>query len=456
MGIKLEPAVSEFWLGLAQRMPEGLRNLYRFLRLLVSRFVEDQGLPHAASLTYTTLLSLVPLMTVSLAVFSAFPVSDRVADKVQLFLFENFVPTSGELLMGYFQTFSQEASKLSGAGFMFLIVVALMLMANIDRALNRIWRVTRKRAAISLFMEYWAILTLGPILIGVSVAATTYLSTIPLVSDTAAALGGGVGGLLKVAPLFASIVAFTLLYAVVPNRRVPVLHALAGGLLAALLFESAKRGFAYYVTSFPTYEAIYGAMAVVPIFLVWVYVSWLVTLLGAEFSCCLGIFRDELASSKGAGRNDLVYAYRLLGGLWDARRQGRTLSTRQLAHALAIGPEEHLEILLGRLSRLRLVVRTEGGKWALVRDLQAVTLYDLYDSEPFVLPESRHLAGLPSRDGEAGSRALFEMLRGDLRERMDQPLEALIRQDFDADALANSPDPAPQDPASSMVNSNRS
>lgn len=119
-------------------------------------------MPSAASLTYVTLLSLVPLMTVSLAVFSAFPVSERVTDEIQDFVFANFIPASGEVLQQYLQKFSQKASQLTGAGFLFLIVVALALMANIDRAFNTIWRVKKKRSPLSQFIVYWAILSLGP------------------------------------------------------------------------------------------------------------------------------------------------------------------------------------------------------------------------------------------------------------------------------------------------------
>jgi membrane protein len=307
-----------------ERLNAGPGKVVRFLRLLVRRFVEDQGLPNAASLTYTTLLSLVPLMTVSLAIFSAFPVSERIAERMQDFVFQNFVPTAGEVLQEYLQQFSAKASKLTGTGAAFLIVTAVMLMVNIDQAINRIWRVSRKRSPIGMFMEYWSILSLGLILVGVSVAATSYLVSMPIFTQAAETMDevSRMARILNLAPVLVSTLAFTLLYAVVPNRRVPFTHALAGGFLAAVLFELAKRGFAYYVTTFPSYHAIYGALAAVPIFLVWVYFCWVITLLGAEFSACLGIFRDEHCRGMVPERNDLLLAYRLLGGSC-GRRSGR-------------------------------------------------------------------------------------------------------------------------------------
>ena len=148
-----------------QKLPDSLVHIVHFLRLLISRFIQDQGLPSAASLTFTTLLSLVPLMTVSLAIFTAFPIAEQVAEQIQDFIFENFVPASSEVLQEHFINFSSQASRLTGPGFVFLIVVALMLMANIDRAFNTIWRVRRKRGPLGMFVVYWSILSLGPVLI---------------------------------------------------------------------------------------------------------------------------------------------------------------------------------------------------------------------------------------------------------------------------------------------------
>ncbi len=406
-----------------ERLQQLVRRIGRFNRLLVERFVEDQGLPNAASLTYTTLLSLVPLMTVSLALFSAFPISDHVAEMVQDFVFKNFVPASGEVLQEHFQTFSQKASRLTGTGFAFLIVVALLMMANIDQALNTIWRVQRKRSALSKFIVYWSILSLSPMLIGVSMVVTSYLVSIPIFSGAAETIGIK-ERLLGIAPILASVVAFTLLYAVVPNRRVPFRHALAGGIFAAVLFELAKRGFAFYLTHFPSYEAIYGALAAIPIFLIWLYLSWAVTLLGAEFSCCIGIFREEILVEKGSEGNDLVLAYRLLRRLWQAQQSGETLSTRKISIYLGHISEEHLESLMLELEQAHLVLHTEDRNWALARDLTEVRLLDLYRVRPFQLPEPGSLG-----DSDNPADKLLEqiMLRveNSLNETMGTPLSTL-------------------------------
>ncbi|MCB1873686.1 MAG: virulence factor BrkB family protein [Gammaproteobacteria bacterium] len=399
--------------------------LIRFLRLLVARFIADGGLPNAASLTYTTLLSLVPLMTVGLAIFSAFPISEKLGDELQDFVFKNFVPASGEVVQRYFQEFSSKASKLTGVGFGFLVVVAVMLMITIDQAINSIWRVRQKRKPLAKFLMYWSILSLGPLLIGLSVVVTSYMVSMPIISDTAATLGLR-HRLLAIMPLLAAAVAFSLLYAVVPNRKVPPLHAITGGILAALLFEMAKRGFAFYVTQFPTYEAIYGALAVVPIFLVWIYLCWVVTLLGAEFAYCLSIFRDQGKHGSAAEGGDLLLAYRLMNELWIGQKTGVALSTEDLAVPLGYVPEERLDSLLQQLKRARLVLQTGSGAWALARDLSNVTLYDLYRAEGFVLPEAKLLAESQESVDQALA-GILENLGLGMEKEMTISLEALYQ-----------------------------
>jgi membrane protein len=400
-----------------------LRRVGRFLRLVSFRFVQDGGLHHTASLTYTTLLSLVPLMTVTLAVFSAFPVSGRVVVQVQDFVFQNFVPASGEVIREYLQDFSQKASRLTGAGTVFLVIVAVLMMGNIDRAFNTIWQVRRKRSAIAMFMVYWAILSLGPIFMGISVALTSYLVSVPLLADAAETIGLGRSGLLGLMPVLASAVAFTLLYMVVPNRNVPLRHALSGGVLAAVLFELAKRGFALYVTTFPTYQAIYGALAAVPVFLIWIYLSWLVTLLGAELTFCLGIYRDEWQPDQAAGGNDLLLAYRLLSYLWEAQRDGAPVPMERLLAREPAHSETELEQVLLLLARARLVLRSERGDWALARNLARVSLLELLRSGPFVLPTVQALEG---RGGRPELKPLLERLDQELQAGLDVPLSELF------------------------------
>lgn len=398
-----------------------LQRVVQFSGLLLHRFVQDRGTQHTAALTYTSLLSLVPLMTVMLALFSAFPASEKLAAEIEGFVFDNFVPAAGQVVHEHLRNFSQKAARLSGVGFVFLLLVALLLMANIDKAFNDIWHVRRKRSPLAKFTVYWAILSLGPILIVASVGVTSYLVSIPLFSDGETVQQVRTR-LLGTMPVLISALAFTLLYALVPNRTVPLRHALAGGVLAAMLFEAAKRGFALYVTHFPTYEAIYGAMAVVPIFLIWIYLSWLVTLLGAEFTYCLGIFRDDWHNSLHQRGSEFLLAIRLLRHLREGQREGVGLGTRQLADWEPGFTEEQLDKMLEQLQQVWLVLRTEEKSWVLARDLREVKLADLYLAAPFVLPDY-------SEEMELESPRLVTLLGevdGEIRRLMNEPIEGLL------------------------------
>jgi membrane protein len=360
-----------------------LGRLRGFVALVAARFRRHEALQNAAALTYTTLLSLVPLMTVMLAVLSAFPVADRVNEIVQDFVFKNFVPASGELVQQHLLEFSAKASRLTGTGAAVLVIVALLMMATIDRALNVIWEVKAQRSFASKFLIYWAVLSLGPVLIGASVLVTSYLISLPILSEAASS---GVGrSLLGLTPVTASAVAFTMVYAIVPNRRVRMGHALIGGAFAAVLFEIAKRGFAFYLTQFPTYQAIYGALATVPIFLVWLYLSWIVVLLGAEVTHCLSIYRWG-TSDQSRCRIGMGDAIAVLLALDEAASRGLAPSTAELSAYKKRWMEPQLEDLLAELKDLRWVHMTRDGGWVLARRLADSSLLDLFESRRFSLP----------------------------------------------------------------------
>ncbi|HBH36332.1 MAG TPA: virulence factor BrkB family protein, partial [Gammaproteobacteria bacterium] len=313
---------------LKSAVSESFHRAAHFITLLYSRFCLHNGLQNAASLTYTTLLSLVPLTTVVVAILTAFPVADQMAEMTQDFIFNNFVPASGAQVQQYLLEFSGKASRLTGIGFIALIIVALLMMRNIDQALNTIWEVPLQRTLAKQFLIYWALLSLGPLLLTLSLAVTSYIISMPLIVEAEQTLGIG-RRLIGYTPLAASMLAFFLMYLVIPNRRVPLLHAFSGGLLAALLFELAKHAFAFYVTTFTSYQAIYGTLAVIPIFLVWVYLSWVIFLLGAEFTCSLQIFGSshEGAADDGA---QLEQTLQLLAQLHGAHQRGEQLSGDEL------------------------------------------------------------------------------------------------------------------------------
>lgn len=271
----------------------GLLNhpLIRLFLDTIRQFIRNQGILNASALTYTTLFAVVPLMTVTYAMLAAIPSFQGVGDQLQGWIFSNFVPATGAVVQDYLADFSSQARKLTAVGVAFLAITAIMMMKNIEAAFNRVWRVTEPRKGLSSFLLYWAVLSLGPILIGLGLVLTSYIASLPLISS-ATEIAGKLR-LLSLLPMLLSAVAFTLLYAAVPNCRVPVKYAAIGAIVVAILFEAAKRGFAFFVTQFPSYELIYGAFAAVPLFLAWIYITWIIILLGAELTRSLTIWRGE-------------------------------------------------------------------------------------------------------------------------------------------------------------------
>ena len=266
------------WQGYAQT---GLR----FIKLYAQRCQQDQITVVGGYLAYISLLSLVPLITVMFSMLQAFPMFADFRGNIEAFVFANVVPSRGEEIQTYINQFIGNTGGMTAVGIMVLAGVALLLIHNIDKTLNKIWRVTKRPRPVISFSIYWMILTLGPILFGSSIAVTSYLIRL---SRFAEDYTPGLSTLLlSTVPYLMSLLAFFLLYLVVPNIKVRSRHAFFGALLAMILFELSKRGFAAYVTHFPAYDTIYGALALVPIMFVWVYLCWLVVLLGAELTALL-------------------------------------------------------------------------------------------------------------------------------------------------------------------------
>lgn len=239
----------------------------------------------AGHLAYVSLLSLVPVIMVFFMIMSAFPAFEEAREQVESFIFSNFVPTSGDVVQQYMADFVANASGMGAISIITLLVVALLLISNIDKTLNHLWRTVVDRPVVYTFAIYWMVITLGPLLIGSSIAVSSYLAGLAAFAEE---YTPGLGTFfLKLVPSFLAIGAFMILYMVVPNRPVKAKYAFGGALLAALLFELSKKGFALYVSNFDSYQVIYGALAVIPILFVWVYLSWIVVLLGAVFTYSL-------------------------------------------------------------------------------------------------------------------------------------------------------------------------
>ena len=263
------------------------QNLVSFVLQVATRFREDRCFRVASALSFTTLLALVPLVTVIFSMLSLFPVFEEWSGAVEGFLFQNFVPTAGDTVKDYLHQFSSKAGKLTAVGLGILMLSTLLLLATIEDAFNDIWRVHRGRVLFQRLLVYWAVITLGPLMITISLSMSSALLSLRIFTDQSL-LAGATQFFLRYLPFLFELAAYVLFYKAIPNCDVKIKHAVIGAIVATLLFELAKYGFAYYILNFRSYQVIYGALSTIPIFIIWVYLCWVVMLIGAVVTATLG------------------------------------------------------------------------------------------------------------------------------------------------------------------------
>lgn len=243
------------------------------------QFVEDGCMYRAAALTYTTLLSLAPLMTVALFVLSLFPFFDNMSGEIQDFILHHFVATSGQIVDAYLNYFIMQTKKLSYVGFIFLVVSAILMLYNLEEALNHIWHVKQRRTGFKAILMYIMIVIFAPMLIALSIIMTTYFFSIGWLSHVL--LIGEINKILNISTsFFFTFITFLFCYLIIPNAKNSFKNSFIGSLVAGLLFEFAKYGFGFYIRHFTSYLMLYGALSALPVFLIWLYISWIIVLLG--------------------------------------------------------------------------------------------------------------------------------------------------------------------------------
>jgi membrane protein len=328
------------------------------LRTLRQRFKEDHLGVTASSLTFTTLISLVPLVTVMLAVFSAFPMFASFQGALEKYFLQSLIPDSiAKPVLGALTQFANKSNRLGTAGLVALVVTALALMLTIDRTLNGIWRVRRPRPIAQRILVYWAALTLGPLLLGVSLSLTSYALT--LSRGVVSVLPGGVSFLLNAIEFVLLALGAAGLFRYVPNTHVRWRHALAGGVFVSAGFELAKRALAWYLTTVPSYSAVYGALATLPIFFIWIYLGWVIVLLGAVIAAYAPSLQMRVVRQAEVPGYRFAMAVSLLRLLQQARQEeARGLSLEQMATAMRVDPLQ-IEPILESLVQLDWVGRLD-------------------------------------------------------------------------------------------------
>ena len=361
-----------------------------FRRFVWQRFIDDKCFETAGALSYTTLVSLVPLTVAVLAMFAVFPVFAGARDTLLNFVFNNFVPTAGEKVQAALQSFADNAKGLTGVSILVMLFSALSMMISIEDRLNRIWRVHQARRWSSRLLLYWAALTLGPILVGGGIATTSYVTAMPLLSVAAGQIHSIGASLLATLPFLVTFCTLWLMYAVIPNTRVSRRDAAIGALLGAVLFEIARWGFGQFVGHAQTYQQIYGVLATIPIFLLWIYLSWVIVILAASVAASISAYEYVPPSATLPAGAEFLGLLVVLGVFVDAQRKGACVD---VAEVRLCAPSLSAGAIAGYFDDLQdadLIQRGEAGGWLLSRSLDSTDLLRLYRCTHHRLPLQPH------------------------------------------------------------------
>ncbi|MFT7684939.1 MAG: membrane protein [Candidatus Azotimanducaceae bacterium] len=374
MSVPADVAKTETMMEFIEPLPKRLVN---FLKYLWQNFSEDNCARSAAALTYQSLFAVVPFLTLMYGMFRIASAFDGLGQKVEELIFGNIIPGNVSVVQEYLHSFSDQTSNLGIPSVILLAVVSFLMLVTIERTFNDIWSVKSPRHGFQRFLIYWLVLTLGPLFFGIALATSTYLMSLSFITDVARSTQ-----FLDWLPIILSSVMFTLFYYVIPNSVVPLRHAAIGGVVIAILFEIAKLVFST-VMGQSSFEVIYGAFAAVPLFLFWIYVSWTIILLGAEFVKSLGVYRFK-GSHKVEER--LVQIIFLLELFYRAHQKGEVLTELDIrAHGSRINLEEW-SVYKHQLIELNLIRAVDRGGLVLSKDLNEVSVWDLYTSLPWKLP----------------------------------------------------------------------
>ena len=394
-----------------------------FGRFLLRRVMEDNVFQAAGALAYTTVFALVPLSMVVFGVLSGFPVFGEWSERLSDYIFSNFVPSAARSMESWLLQLSGNVGQLTAAGTVALVASLLITLNGVEATFNRIWRVSSARPRITRFLVYWTVLTLGALLAAASLAVSARFFALS-VFDT---VPGVVleQNLLRLAPMALELLVFTAIYKVVPHRTVQLRHAMAGAALAVVLFELVRWGIGVYLGLFTGYARIYGTLAFVPVFLIWVFLGWVAVLLGASVASAISAFRYQPVSLRIPDGYELYGLLRLLGRFDQARARGAGLHSGEIVELEPILTDALVQEMLGQLESIRVVTRAESGEWVLARDLDTLSLAELYEAGALRIPVAE--AHLPHQDDALGrgAREALDELRVPLRELLKRRVSSI-------------------------------
>ena len=393
--------------------------------------MENRCLESAAALTLASLFALVPVLAVVYWVLSLIPSMGGVGDQIQGWLFAYWVPHDEFDIQSNLTQFRDQTSRLTAIGALMLLVTAMMMLKRIEGAFNRIWQVEETRRGVMSFVRYWAILSLGPLLFLAGIVVTSYLLSVELLSSTVASFNKKGWGL-SVLPFITSWMAFSLLNLIVPNCKVPIRSAVLGGLFSSLGFEAAKKVFGAFIAHFPSYELVYGAFAAIPLFVIWLYVSWVIVLSGGVMARALSL----VSAGGDLGHHDRgqvlgMHWLVVLRYFWLAQQQCQVVEEARVTRSLkGVVSQGQWEVIRNRLLKKGYVHKTQAGDLVLAGDVASISV-ERFLHDMAVLPQLRWEA---LQANETWQVAFSEHVRG-LSSQVSAGLQLSLRALFATDAF---------------------
>lgn len=388
------------------KLPFAHHAWFMYLRLLFRHFLSDGCSQRAASLTYTTLLSLVPIITVILVVFSMVPALADVREQVQNAIYSNLLPASNAAISEHINDFTEKSSNLGLIGVLGLFVTTIMTLMTIEEAFNTIWRVSERSGGLSSVLRYWTMITLAPIVLGVAFGASSAIRGISFMNQQIAGYGIDWAIWAQIVSFLFTVAGFIGMYWFVPKVNVPIKYAAIAGVIVAVLFETLKQLFGTVMSNFTSYEAIYGAFAALPVFLLWIYLSWNVILLGVEISYTLTIFD----SKEVAVRHPLLSLLDMLNLIYKRYQQGKTVSEKELRDVLGRKELPKWNLYIDELVRNELIASTKDDRYILCTNLDGISLWQFYKKLPYPLPIKDELDKLQQADYDPWFVELYQQL----------------------------------------------
>ena len=377
-----------------RKLPFYEKTWFQFVLFVLRRFEADRCREQAGSLTYTTLFAVVPMLTVFLVIISSIKALEPARQQLQQLIYSNFLPKTTIAFDKALNAFTDKSSNLTIIGILFLFVTTVMMLTSIEKVFNRIWRVRETRGGIIGFMRYWTIISLGPILLGSAFVISSTMASLNVLSNNFAGYELNGAFVLWLISFCLTVVGFFILNWTIPNRSVPIKSALIAGLFSAVVFELLKNLFGFIMSNFTSYEVVYGAFAAIPIFLLWIFLSWNIVLIGVEISYALTAF----TAHKEQKRHPVIMLLDLM-----------ELFYKKQQHGLSVSDDEALDVLgrdeIGRwpsyvlmLEQQNLVKRTDDNQYVLVRNLSQVDFWSFYSQRPYPLPKRRDLSNVHHDD----------------------------------------------------------